>query len=265
MNSHVLGAIRSVGQMVLNGRSSHRSIAAAVKLCGRRLERRWPFLPSADTSDLNLGFDDLLEFQYARRRDFNALVVGAYDGLENDPSQRFIASHECRVVFVEPQPGPCARLRNRSMGRPGVEIVNAAIDRHTGTRELYCVKSDTAELPKWVEQIASFRREHLLKHESDAPGLSAHIEARTVRTITFDDLLNEFELERLDLLQIDAEGMDADMLSWFPFQRIKPSLLHYEVAHMSAIEHHTVSERLKGMGYTILPSDSLTDEVAVLI
>jgi len=119
-------------------------------------------------------------------------------------------------------------------------------------------------LPAWTEQLASFRREHLVKHEDRAPGLSRHITALNVPTFSFEDLLKKFHLQSLDLLQIDTEGMDAQMLAWFPFHRIKPALLHYETAHMSPDEHQAVRRRLKELGYAVFVSDSPTDDMAVL-
>jgi FkbM family methyltransferase len=250
--------------MALAGRPSKRAVAAAVKLCGRRLERRWPFLPRAEGKELNLGFGDLLAFQYARSRNFTALVVGAFDGVENDPTSEFIRTRQCSAIFVEPQPGPYRRLSESMRGRAGVQMLNAAIDESSGSRVMYCVPPGIEGLPAWTEQLASFRLEHLRNHEDRAPGLSRHIMTINVQTLSFEDLLDKYSLRSLDLLQIDAEGMDAQLLAWFPFHRIKPALLHYETAHMSQAEHQSVRQRLQCLRYTVLVSDSPTDDMAIL-
>ena len=96
----VIRLMRNLVVIALFGRPAPRAFAAAVKLCGRRLERRWPFLPKAEGKALNLRFEDLLEFQYARSPDFVALVVGAFDGVTNDPGGGFIRRNKCRAVFV---------------------------------------------------------------------------------------------------------------------------------------------------------------------
>ena len=222
--------------MALSGRvPSRRAVAAIAKLCGRRLTRRWPFLPRADEENTNLEFDDLLELQYARSRKFVALVVGAFDGKANDPTSQFIQQRHCAAILVEPQPGPFKRLRENMSNNNNVILVNAAIDEFSGFRDIYCVSMPgDDELPSWTEQLASFRREHLIRHEDMAPGVSKHLSVRTVPTISFKDLLDRYGVESLDVLQIDAEGMDAQLLTWFPFERVKPALLHYETAHMTA-------------------------------
>ena len=77
-------------------------------------------------------------------------------------------------------------------------------------------------------------------------------------------MLDPYRVESIDVLQIDAEGMDAQLLTWFPFERIKPALLHYETAHMSADEQRYLGSRLKSLGYIIRESNSTTDNMAIL-
>lgn len=259
------GVLRSVGAIALSRRMpSRRSLAALAKLCGRRLERRWPFLPKAEAKDLNLGFDDLLALQYSRSRNFVALVVGAFDGVTNDPASEFLLSKSCQAIFVEPQPGPFGRMQARMGGNENIVLLNAAIDRISGVRTIYCIPPGIDGLPAWTEQLASFRKEHLLNHEARAPGLSRHIVELSVPTLSFDELLDRFGLKSLDVLQIDAEGMDAELLGWFPFERIKPGLLHYETAHMTAGQNASIRKRLQDLGYVVRTSDSPTDDMAIL-
>lgn len=262
----VISIARSAWAFLRSGRlPSRRALAALAKLHGRRLERRWPFLKKADAAHLNLGFEDLLEFQYARRRSFLVLVIGAYDGVENDPVSKFILPRACAGIFVEPQPGAFARLRNNFRSHGRFHLVNAAVDRSTGARELFYVPAGSDGLPAWTEQLASFRREHIEKHEEKVPGLAGHIESMTVQTISFQDLLDRFKVQAIDVLQIDAEGMDALLLSWFPFDRLKPAVVHYEIAHMSADDLHSTRSRLRAEGYRLCAAESPTDEMAILL
>src|SRR5262249_29159862 len=152
-------------------------------------------------------------------RKFIALVVGAFDGVENDPTSAFIRTHRCEAILVEPQPKPFERLRENMIAHDNIMLVNAAIDEISGFRDIYCVSVGTDELPSWTEQLASFRREHILNHEDKAPGVSKHLITRRVPTVSFKDLFDRYGVESIDLLQIDAEGMDAQLLAWFPFER----------------------------------------------
>jgi FkbM family methyltransferase len=242
---------------------SKRALAAAFKLRGRRLEKRWPFFPRASGRDLNLRFDDLLELQWARSRDFVFVVVGAFDGVENDPISRFIRGRDCRGVLIEPQPSAFQRLRENFARFPRIELLNAAIDETSGSRVLYSVPA-TAGFPPWIEQIASFSPDHIRKHEPQAPGLSARMVEQPIRTLSFDTLLDELRLDHIDVLQIDAEGMDGKMLGWFPFERMRPGVVHYESTHLADDEDRAVRARLEGFGYKVFEADSPTDAMAVI-
>jgi FkbM family methyltransferase len=256
----------SIAGMARSGRiPSNRALAAFAQLYGWRLERRRPFLRRLHTGEFTLGFLDLLELQFARSNDVQILVVGAFDGVTNDPISTFIAERDCRAIFIEPQPTAFERLRANWGGRDKFAFFNAAIDRQSGTRTMYCVSPSVAELPRWTEQLASFHLDHLLKHEVQAPGLSDHIISVQAPTLSFDALLDACDLRSLDVLQIDAEGLDAQLLAWFPFGRLKPALLHYEIAHMTVAEHLEVAGRLKGLGYSVMSGDSATDEMAFLL
>jgi FkbM family methyltransferase len=244
---------------------SRRAVAALAKVHGRRLERRWPFLPKAAAEDLNLDFNDLLEFQYARSRSFWVMVVGAYDGIDNDPLCNFVREHPSQAILLEPQPAIFARLRDNLGGRPGMRLVNAAVAQTRGTQDFFFVPPGIEDLPGWTTQLASFDKAHLLKHESLAPGVSRHVAKMSVPTVSFTDLLDQFRPPHLDVLQLDAEGMDALLLQWFPFDRIKPAAIHYEVAHLSTGDRVRTQARLCGMGYRLIPACSVTDEIALLI
>src|SRR5262249_35416201 len=171
----IRGLVRSFSAMALSRRvPSKRAVAAIAKLCGRRLTRQWPFLTRVGEENLNLDFNDLLELQYARNRNFIALIVGAFDGLENDPTSEFIRKRRCGAILVEPQPGPFKRLRDNMREHHNIILINAAIDELSGFRDMYCVSAGTEELPSWTEQLASFQKQHILKHEDKAPGLSKY-------------------------------------------------------------------------------------------
>ena len=258
---------RFAHSLPLSGRlPSRRALAAIAKLQGYRVERRWPYIHHAEVSSLNLGFQDILEFQYARARRFFVVSVGAYDGLENDPIGKFIRDNDCSGILVEPQPNAFARLSNNYADYPKVHLLNVAIDQQTGFRDMFYIPPGIANLPRWTEQLASFDRDHLVRHADRAPALLEHIRNQQVQTLSFDDLLTQHVPgNRIDVLQIDAEGIDADLISWFPFERIKPGVLHYEVAHMSASQLSKTRELLASLGYVIFPADGPLDDMAIAL
>ncbi|MCB9828359.1 MAG: FkbM family methyltransferase [Planctomycetes bacterium] len=240
-------------------------MAAALKVRGWTVHRSWPPFRRATPATRNLQLEDLLALQRARSVDFTALVVGAFDGDTNDPTAHFIQQHASRAVFVEPQPGPASLLRERISDPARFSVVQAAVDRRVGTRTLYVVRQDVGGLPAWTEQIASFDIEHLRKHAVDVPRITDAIEAVPISTVTFESLLDDEAVQHLDLLQLDAEGFDAQLLAWFPWHRLRPGLVHYEVVHMASIDREQLGARFESMGYRVFPGEGDTDDMAVLL
>jgi hypothetical protein len=123
------------------------------------------------------------------------------------------------------------------------------------------VESKTA--PAWTGGLASFKRETIIKHSDLIPGLQGMIREETIDCITFDEVLRRLPSERIDLLQIDTEGADAYVLSLFPFDRVIPAIIHWEVKHLSKFQQEETLEMLYRRGYRLARSGA-EDMLAVL-
>ncbi|HZZ89657.1 MAG TPA: FkbM family methyltransferase, partial [Caulobacteraceae bacterium] len=164
-------------------------------------------------------------------------------------------------VMLEPQPRPAAALRQLYAGDDGVVVIEAAVDAERRTRPLYTVECDA--LPKWAGGMASFDRGHIAKHDYLIPGVAGNIRELTVQCVPFDEVLAAMPTDRLDLLQIDAEGADGYLLSLFPWASVKPAIVHWEVKNLTRAEQEATLELLCGHGYRIARSGT-EDMLAVL-
>jgi len=209
---------------------------------------------------LKISLDDAVcRLMFERSQGLSFVQIGAFDGVSFDPIHKYIGPCGWTGVMIEPQPRGAASLRNLYSDNPGIRIVEAAIADAPGERTLYVIE-DTS-LPDWLAGSASFDRRHLTKWEAQAPGVTAAIKERTIACTTMADALSG--LDRVDLLQIDTEGADGWMLSMFPFDRFKPEIIHFEIAHLSKDEREQVLGRLEGLGYEVAPSGGM-DLLAVL-
>ena len=180
------------------------------------------------------------------------IQIGAFDGISTDPLYKYVGKYGWRGVMVEPQPRPAEKLRELYRGNDRITVLQGAVDSEHGKRTLFTVESETA--PIWAGGMASFQREHIVKHSYIIPGLEAMIREITVDCITFDDVFEHLSSERIDLLQIDAEGADAHILSLFPFDRVKPAIIHWEIKNLTKAQKEDCFERLSGFGYRLAPS-----------
>jgi FkbM family methyltransferase len=189
------------------------------------------------------------------------IQVGAFDGVTRDPLRRYIAKYEWRGVLVEPQARAANRLRDLYRDNERIVVLQAALDREREKRTLFTVDSETA--PAWAGGLASFEREGIAKHSDLIPGLLDMIREETVDCISFEDVIKSLPFERLDLLQIDTEGADGYILSLFPFDRLQPAIIHWEIKHLTKFQQEGTLEMLSKRGYRFARSGD-EDMIAVL-
>jgi len=58
-------------------------------------------------------------------------------------------------------------------------------------------------------------------------------------------------IDRVDLLQVDVEGYDAEVVRMFDFDRWRPSIVNFEHTHLSPRDHESAMRHLVSHGYQI--------------
>lgn len=200
-----------------------------------------------------LEFDDVVcRRMFECGPELTFIQVGAFDGVVQDPLRKYITKCNWRGVLIEPQARAAGRLRELYQGSDRILVLQAALDGEAGKRVLFTVDSDAA--PSWVGALATFQRDILLKHSDLIPGLEGMITEETVDCVLFDHVLERLPAERFDLLQIDTEGADAYILSLFPFDQVRPAIVHWEVRHLSKKQREDCLGRLARFGYRFAAS-----------
>ncbi len=194
-------------------------------------------------------------------RPLNFIQIGAFDGETRDPIFTYIRRHCWRGILVEPQRLAWEKLTRLHADSPDIQIVNAAVAQKPGKGTLYTVQGDG--LPAWCGGLASFSRESILKHRELIAGLENFIRPEEVALIPFTELLESARILELDVLQIDTEGADAEILPMFPFDRLRPAIIHWEVKHLPKEELEGCLDRLASHGNRFAPSGG-EDMLAIL-
>ena len=144
----------------------------------------------ATHADLEVLREIVVEGEYDLLPTSDARVIvdlGAHIGLS--VLRLLAANPRACVLAVEPDPYLIAQLQANVAGLP-VAVVNAAVAAESGSATLY--RSDTFS---WANSL-----------RPTSPGQSAV----TVPCITFDELLADAGISRIDLLKIDIEGAEWD-------------------------------------------------------
>ena len=95
--------------------------------------------------------------------------------------------------------------------------MNVAIGATDGNIPLYRIRPGETRGPNWRHMIASFHKGVLMKHADRIPDLESMIEVENTRCVTFETVFEKTGAEHVDLLQIDAEGFDAEVLRILTF------------------------------------------------
>jgi FkbM family methyltransferase len=208
------------------------------------LDVRRPVAPllKSPAASLSVDLEHLIALRMLERRELFFLQIGAFDGRTDDALHEYICRYGWRGILVEPQPRYFAELQKTYAGHPGLDLRNVAVSVRRGTRMLYAVDLNEPGLPEWAPQIASFDRRRL-----EATGFA--IREYQVDCVTVADLL--VGVERLDLLQIDAEGYDAELIDMFDFTAFRPSIVRFENVCLSRADHERAVGRLVHYGYQV--------------
>jgi Methyltransferase FkbM domain len=84
--------------------------------------------------------------------------------------------------------------------------------------------------------------------EVDPKPLIASIE---VPTLTLPDLLKKYHWDAIDLLQVDAEGLDYEILKMVDFKQVRPAIVHFEYFHLSNADREAAARMLVDNGYRL--------------
>jgi len=229
-----------------------RALRSALAAAGLQV-RRWPApLTFRREAELRIGLEHAIAHSLWRRprQDFFFLQVGAFDGMTNDPLRQLVLDHGWHGIVAEPQREAFRQLEKNYRDKPGLTLLNVAVADTSGPRTLYKVRTGDA-LPSWTRQLASFRREVILKHRDVIPDIAGRIETETVDCLTFADLLARVSPRRIDLLQVDVEGYDFEILKLFHGAGLRAEIIGFEHTHLSRPERNACVEHLISLGYRV--------------
>lgn len=157
------------------------------------------------------------------------VVVGAHNGSKLFSTIEKTAKRGI-VILVEPVEWLFAQLVERFKHLENVVFVNTAIVEKEGIENITfnAPKENANTFNTVADQLGSIK----LKHAADSvAGIDDYFEEIEVPATTFRDLFEELQIDQINSLIIDTEGMDAILLSSFPFDKIKPYEIFFEFKH----------------------------------
>lgn len=186
-------------------------------------------------------------------KNFFFIQIGANDGVMMDPIHDKILEYGWKGILVEPLPTRFHELVSNYEGVPGLVFENFAISDREGQGTLYTVKDEAID-EDWQRGLATFTPASNEMKDIDP----AHILEMTVSCETMTRLIDKYEVERIDLLQVDTEGYDYEIIKMIDWERAKPKIICYEHRCLTARDREDCRTYLKTRGYEIIEGNSDT-------
>src|SRR3989344_2596223 len=204
-------------------------------------------LPITRTDFFNLYFSRV-------PKDFFFLQIGANDGVINDPIHEYVVKYGLSGMAVEAQPDVFVRLCE-TYRSTRVECVNAAVG--TSDLKFYTVKSSMMNDANFSAMtcIASFNKKVmtglLKKNIPEGADPADYLDENAVPVMSFDDIVQFYNIKKIDMLQLDCEGYDHELLKAFDFDRFSPSLINFESVFFSDKISEEIESMLTARGYRL--------------
>lgn len=204
----------------------------------------------------------LSEYSLAHKGDFTVIQIGANDGITHDPIHKFIKRDNWKGILLEPQPDVFNQYLKRIYAKnSGIECVCAALGEADGSQLIYKIGFSNM---RWATGLTSFSREMIekafeegiVKYNCDRFGLeipkdrSKWISQEAVEVITPKTLFSRYEIRKIDLLQIDAEGYDLEVIRIFNIEETKPGAIVFENAGLQNDDYQAGLSGLHKAGYS---------------
>ena len=199
-----------------------------------------------------ININSILSFIFNNHKITSLVQIGANDGQSFDELNSYIKKYKPRSILVEPIKENFLKLKENYKNVDNIELENSAISIDQEISFLY--KVDTKFEKKYdshIPAIPSFNKKHLLDHGVK----NKHIIQEKIHTISVQNLLNKYNVDKLDLFFVDAEGYDGkiiyDLLSTTNF---RPFII-FEFIHIENSIFEKLNKKLVDSNYLFFAVD----------
>lgn len=209
----------------------------------------------------------LAEFisNYSKSKDgeFFVIQIGANDGITNDPIHKFIKRDRWSGVLLEPQ----LKVFKNELSEiyrhdKGINPICAAIGLEDGSQKLYKIAFSES---RWATGLASFSRPKIelafangvVEKNCFKEGIKIpdnpkdQISYSEVAVISPETLLRKYQISKIDLLQIDAEGYDLEVIKIFDIANTQPGAIIFENENLNPKDLASCYSMLTENGYQL--------------
>lgn len=200
---------------------------------------------------------------------YNIVQIGAYVG--NDDVYKIIINEpSVNALLIEPVPWYFDKLKQNysNISNPSrITFDNTVIHTYDGECQFHCMKEVEYEFnyntdKNWGPEISGVNLQLIKQHEQYLNNQQFQYETLNLKCITSLSLINKYNITDIEFLKIDAEGLDYDLITNWPFDKVKPKYIKFEHCHLDGHVNSNESYRsldmfLSNRNYVFLKDEGL--------
>lgn len=201
-------------------------------------------------------------FRNLNEEEIYVIVIGANNGELTDFLSTYLALPNVKGILVEPVNYLFKELQERYGDNKKFHLENSAVYRSNRKKNIFRINR-SENLPEWSSGLGSFNKGNLILHKTDIPNIGSQVVKELVNCITFDSLMTKYNVERINILQIDTEGYDYDIIKLIDFDRFRPDIILLEYLHLTYYQYFAVINLLRAKNYRVYRNRGTLDMLAV--
>lgn len=208
--------------------------------------------------------ENILEiyFRNLKEEEVFVVVIGANNGELTDFLSTYLTLPNVKGVLVEPVNYLFKELQQKYGGNKNLYLENSAIYSSNRKKNMFRVNR-SENLPAWTDGLGSFDKGNLILHKTDIPDINNQVVKELVNCITFNSLMKKYNVEHINILQIDTEGYDYDIIKLIDFDRFRPDMILLEYLHLTYYQYFAAINLLRSRNYSVYRNRGSMDMLAV--
>lgn len=200
---------------------------------------------------------------------YNIVQIGAFVG-NDDVYNILINETDATALLVEPVEYYFNKLKEnyKTIFNPQrISFSNDVLNTYDGECDFHCIKDIEYEYnynaeKNWGPEISGVNLQLIKEHEQYLNNQSFKYDSVRLKCLTPISFIKKHNISGIEFLKIDAEGLDYELLTNWPFNIIKPKYLKFEACHLDGhinqkTKFNSLNQYLNRKGFRFLEADGL--------
>jgi len=196
-------------------------------------------------------FDKSLHYLGKNKEEIFVMNIGAMDGVLFDEMIGYTNTYNFKGIYVEPIPYLFEKLKI-NLG-PNNLFENSAISEYDGTIKMLTIDKEVIDSGVvhncFYGMSAVYPPKNGLGSEGDRETVEKYGKLVDVNCITFETLLSKHNIQKFDIVKIDAEGHDYKIFKQIDLKKYKPKVVRLEFINLENQEREKIINEFKENNY----------------